>query len=175
MRRQCVYSKTAKLNQCSSAISLALQPLSEHSFIYMTRQSLEQQLLTQRSKRDALDQKIKHLQIAKARQDRKEQTQRVKLVGEVIYQLIALGEWSEDDVRNLVEPHLTKPTHRKLFGLDSLKSDRVSEAKRRAVKSTSVFTPKASPTPRKSVTTAKTPILPESKTQAELAAEFNQE
>lgn len=89
----------------------------------MGNKPLQQRLADQLAKRATLDRQIKELEAEQAKRHRREQARRAAIVGNVIYKLVASGEWSEDQVIALVKPHLNRASDRKLFGLEALPAD----------------------------------------------------
>ena len=85
--------------------------------IQMTK-SIETRLKALHDKRAALDAQIKKIEAEKAKELRKRQEKREALVGKAIYGLVKAGEWSEQQVLDLVAGFLTRAADRNLFGLD---------------------------------------------------------
>lgn len=150
----------------------------------------EQRLKDLYEKRRAVEDQIKQIEQEKAAELRKRQQQRQQIIGRVIYKLVESGEWTEQQLLELLNPHVNRTAERRLFGLETptkAKSKQASEKPKSEVSSPSPAsietdrgsnqaTASDSPSPngKKSTISPKSAAsLPEPDNQDELEKQFN--
>ncbi len=78
----------------------------------------EERLKSLLDKRASLDEQIKKIQAEKNKQARKVKAKKEQVVGKMIFKLVRSGEWSEEQLTDLLDEYLTSKIDRQLFGLD---------------------------------------------------------
>ncbi|MDY6936920.1 MAG: hypothetical protein SWY16_04565 [Cyanobacteriota bacterium] len=136
------------------------------------RQTVEQRLKKLYDQRAALETQIKKIEAEKTKELRQHQEKRERLAGKAIYALVKSGAWSEEQLLELVEPHLKRASERALFGLET--DDKAATIQPQQTEASTMAKSK------KTKPKAKTPAKPKSSkpkaepvTQSELHDEFN--
>ena len=85
--------------------------------------SLELKLQQEKAKRSQIEARKRS---AAKKKQHAEDTRRKILVGAIVLNKVAIGDWPEEKFTNMVDTHLTRDDDRALFGLAPLPKDQVS-------------------------------------------------
>lgn len=70
-------------------------------------------------KRDEINAQIQNLKAKESKEERKLDTRRKVIIGSAVMDLVKNGQWTDDQLKELLDPYLTKSQDRSLFGLGS--------------------------------------------------------
>ena len=135
---------------------------------HLMRQTAEQRLQKLYSQRAALEAQIKKIEAEKAKEVRKHQEKRERLVGQALYALIHTGDWNEAQLLEIMDAYLTRAKERALFDLSEPKTAPDTGKKKATLKAGKASAKQKSAARQKQTDTKAQPVTP-----SELQDEFN--